>query len=1181
MLRQSRFTFILAALIMTVIAALLAPQRKEVKPSATRERSGALEALDFWTNSRAYPDADIPAAAYYAAYVSSGQRIKDISRTTSFSGSWKPIGPINLQGRSISIALNPLNPQTVYVGSASGGLWRSTSEGSTGDWQRIALGYPALGIGAIAIDPADSNTIYVGTGEVYRYRGSTGGLVARTTRGSYGVGILKTTDGGTTWAKSLDWTTNQQRGVQKLAINPLNPNTLFAATTEGMLKSIDAGSSWYNTLPVIMGEDIVINTLDTNLVMVSMGNLKSPAGGLYLSIDAGESWFLVGGLPAYSGKTMLGAQASNPNLVFASVADSTTGVGSLWKSTDFGVSWSFVSNPGIFGVQGWYSHIVAVHPTDPLQIFHAGVPAVKTSNGGVSFGGTSGLYSDNHAYAIHPSDPDIIYVVNDDGIYRSTDFGASFINVGFGMQTGQFYNGFSNSSQDSLFAVGQSQDHIPGYRYNGDLFWGRSVSDEVGWTAIDPTNDNIVYAGSRFGGGISRSTDRGNSFGSGTGFAGSGAWNSPFVVSPSAPNILYFGDQRIYRSTTGGTSFSATNGNSPLDGNPALAMAISATNPDTLYVGMAPFVARSHFFRTADGGTSWQDITGTLPDRYPMDLAVDPTDSRVVYAAMGGFGTGHFYKSTDAGSNWSNISGTLPDVPGTAVAIDPMNTSIVYAGNDIGVYVSTDGGTSWSGFSEGLPDAVIAADLTISPANLSLRIATHGSGVYERALLGEPPANFFDYRALALNSPSPGGLILEGTTITPISATFRNNGGAEPADSVNATYRIVENGSELYASTERIKSLALRESRVVTFAGSFLPPSPGIYQMQAIIEVADSNGANDTLKGSFEVIFAPTIIGTVVTKQFCPYTDITGGAAGPSGDDAQMSTVLPFPFSYDGYAYNTIQISTNGWVELGTGTAGTERGLSTAGQLGGFFVQALGTTGRPTKVLAPWWTDMSTGSIGSITYKFTGTSPNRIATIQWKDVAANYDEGSTTMKLNFQVVLNEGTNVAEFHYGPIIAGTFFPGASGAGCGLKDHVGGDYHFYDLAAGGSGLAGNLSLSLNPVDNWPGRDSCYQIEAKGLVAVAEERPTVPSKFALHQNYPNPFNPSTTIAFDLPERAFVSLRIYDILGKEVARLVNDFQSPGYHAVPFDASGFASGVYFYRLSAGSFHDARKLLLLR
>jgi hypothetical protein len=117
------------------------------------------------------------------------------------------------------------------------------------------------------------------------------------------------------------------------------------------------------------------------------------------------------------------------------------------------------------GVQGWYSHYVAVYPTDSSIVVHNGVGRSKSTNGGITFTGVGSGYSDNHSYAIHPTNPNILYAVNDDGVYRSTNFGSSYTNIGFGLQSGQIYNGFSCSMTDSLLGLAQSQDHIPGYRY--------------------------------------------------------------------------------------------------------------------------------------------------------------------------------------------------------------------------------------------------------------------------------------------------------------------------------------------------------------------------------------------------------------------------------------------------------------------------------------------------------------------------------------------------------------------------------------------------------------------------------------------------------------------------------------------------------------------------------------------
>ena len=358
-----------ALFIVAMLAVLLCIQIKHELPRERKERgtSDAMSALNDWSRARAYPNIDIPPDTYFKEYVASKSRTKELKRGAFSADTWRPIGPLNSDshGRSISVAVNPINPNTIYCGTASGGLWRSHRANQGGDWQRVTLGFPALGIGSITIDPADSNIMYLGTGEVHRYGGAVGGLVVRTTRGSYGVGILKTIDGGTTWTKSLDWTYNQQRGVQQVRINPKNNNTLYAATTEGVYKSTDHGDNWAQVLNIVMATDVVINSTDTTLLLAACGNFKSPGYGIYRSSDAGATWALIpGGQSNYSGKTRLEAFAGNPYTVYASVADSTTGAGGLWRSTNFGSTWTLINSSLIFGVQGWYSHFVAVHAID-------------------------------------------------------------------------------------------------------------------------------------------------------------------------------------------------------------------------------------------------------------------------------------------------------------------------------------------------------------------------------------------------------------------------------------------------------------------------------------------------------------------------------------------------------------------------------------------------------------------------------------------------------------------------------------------------------------------------------------------------------------------------------------------------------------------------------------------------
>ncbi|MFQ5632210.1 MAG: T9SS type A sorting domain-containing protein, partial [bacterium] len=213
---------------------------------------------------------------------------------------------------------------------------------------------------------------------------------------------------------------------------------------------------------------------------------------------------------------------------------------------------------------------------------------------------------------------------------------------------------------------------------------------------------------------------------------------SPFVLSPVDNRTLYAGSILVHKSTNEGRTWSNTNSGQTLDGNPALSMAASHQDVNVVYVGTAPVFRRSHIFRTDNGGS--------LPDRFPTDLTVDPNDDRKVYLALGGFGSSHLFKSTNGGDTWIDAGAGLPDVPAWAVIVDPDFPEHIYVGNDLGVYFS--------------PDAVIAMDLTISQANRSLRVATHGNGVYERKLIGDTSTdvaeNFqpSDFR-LEQNFPNP------------------------------------------------------------------------------------------------------------------------------------------------------------------------------------------------------------------------------------------------------------------------------------------------------------------------------------------------------------------------------------------------------------------------------------------
>jgi len=716
-------------------------------------QSGAGLALDAWYFERAYPDGRIRTDSWAAAFYQRDSRLNKRSGEPP----WTAIGPKNIGGRTLALAFHPSDPNIVYAGSASGGLWKSTTAGlGPQAWQPIPTGHPALSVASIAIDPTNPDIIYIGTGEVYNYTAAQPGLVDRLTRGLYGIGILKSTNGGQSWTSSLPWAPGELRGVWDIVINPLNPSTLYAGTTAGVYRSRNAGGSWTLIHDQAMAMDLDLHPQDTSVLYVSHGGYRSPEMGLFVSRDAGGSFQpLTDGIPSfYTGKAMLAISPSDPDVLYLSVADVMKSIG-LFRSTDGGDTWSNVNNEDVARHQGWYSHDVAVHPEDPMELIYVGIDAHKSTDGGESLtrktywnkwsfgqtpvGGPEGppdyVHADIHAAYYHPLLPETVFLATDGGIFVSEDGGESWEGRNGGYQTQQFYANFSSSATEPQLAMGGMQDNATAL-YVGDEAWVRVIGGDGLSTAIDPTNPQVLYGSYQYLN-LVKSLDGGNQFISIAVSSAEGesrAFAGPFELSPHDPRTLYAGAQRLHRSTDGGADWTATT-SEPVDrGNPILTIAPSPQDPLLLYISTAPhFEDGARVLRSLDEGASWAVMAG-LPDRLAKDIAFHPTNDSIAYVVFSGFGTGHVFKTIDRGESWADITGTLPDVPTNTVVVDPENPEHIYIGNDLGIYASLDGGQGWEPLTAGFPEAALVMHLNISPSNRKLRAATHGHGVYERDL---------------------------------------------------------------------------------------------------------------------------------------------------------------------------------------------------------------------------------------------------------------------------------------------------------------------------------------------------------------------------------------------------------------------------------------------------------------
>ncbi len=729
--------------------------------SEGKKASGAMESMQWISEIRAYPERDIPEDKFFRAFEYSKANLQSLNNRDDIS-QWSSIGPNNIGGRSLCIAIHPVDTNVIFMGSASGGLWKSSTGGTGASaWELVNTGFPSSAVSSIAIDSANPNIMYIGTGENYGYRYSENGLDVRVTRGMYGIGILKTTNGGVTWSKSLDWSYNSRSGVWTVLINPKNRSVLYSATSEGIYKSVNAGGSWTQLLPYKMVMDLKMNQSDTSVLYASIGNLtnNSPLTdkGIYKTTNSGATWTkLSGGLPAdWSGKATLELYKGNQDFVYASIPNDFSYVG-YYRSSNGGANWTLLSTSIPIGVQGWYNNGHIVKSNDPNTILVGTINVEKSTNGGSSFvtksdwsawvegatpagepeGPDNFVHADVHFYAENPKDPEKLYVITDGGLYRSNNFGETYFSCNGGYVTTQFYASFANSYQDSVFCLGGMQDNRSAF-YQGSTSWYKTFYGDGMSCAINSQNDQISYT-EYTNGSMSKSTDRGVSW---FGISPPGAGNSsnycfvtPYVSCVSNPNVMYVGGRSVYKSTAGGGSWQGPYGTAVFNNARILSMTSSATSVDTVYCG----TTAGQVFRSVNAGVNWTNISSSaMPGSYATDIHANVNNSREVFVTFGGFGNPHVFRSSDAGNTWNNITGNLPDVPAQCIVSDPNYQQNIYVGNDLGVYVTTDGGNIWNEYMSGMPYTLVF-DLTIVRPNRNIRATTHGNGILERKLLQNP-----------------------------------------------------------------------------------------------------------------------------------------------------------------------------------------------------------------------------------------------------------------------------------------------------------------------------------------------------------------------------------------------------------------------------------------------------------
>lgn len=621
---------------------------------------------------------------------------------------WFSIGPRNVNGRVKALAVHPTNPDIIYAGAASGGVWKSVDGGQT--WDPLWDMQESIAVGALGIAASSPQTVYAGSGEW------TPGFGA-----SYpGAGVYVSSDGGTTWSRRAACLC---RRIGKLVVHPTNPQRVWICGDAGLERTDDGGMTW-TLLRADMVTDIVLDpTSATTLFIGVAGN------GFYKSTDAGATFSILAGSPTGAGVTFPQISVGVSGTHGHNFLVVKTG-GTVATSINGGTTFTTVST-GHGGHFGWCD-VIACAPDDENILFYGGVGLERSTNGGSTWSSLP-VHADQHAAVFAPSNSSIVYFANDGGVWRSDDKGATVRKVSNGLVITQFYN-ISFWRTLSNVVGGGAQDNATNYTTSG-LTWRPVWTNDGGWFVIDFKDPRTMYAEGQ-NGYVAKSTDGGASWTPVTsGISGSVNWEGILTMDPNNHLRLYYGTDRVLR-TLDGCATAWTTVSQTLVGEVS-AIAVAPSDSNRVYVG----TTGGHIYRSDDAGNTspWADSSGGLPSRPVSSIWIDTADRDKVLISVGGLlstgstggaGAQSVYRSTDGGNTWSNVSGDLPTITANAVVGDPSSATTYYLATDGGVYRTTDGGVHWLPFDNGIPNVPVA-DLTVDATLKTLYAGTFGRGAYK------------------------------------------------------------------------------------------------------------------------------------------------------------------------------------------------------------------------------------------------------------------------------------------------------------------------------------------------------------------------------------------------------------------------------------------------------------------
>lgn len=720
----------------------------------------------------------------YIDAITKAAKEKPVDASAKFtSAAWLPVGPNVLPGnltgymengigRINCIAFHPSNAATYFVGVAQGGLWKTTNNGTS--WIPLTDNLPITRISDIAIDPVNPNTMYISLCD-FEYIGFGLNLNGRKRNTHYGLGVYKTIDGGNTWnatGLTFQLTNGDASLIRKTIVHPVNNNKLIACGVNGVYRSNDAGATWNHVLDSLCW-DLIQDPINPNVLYCATGwvaNANDGYAAIYKSTDFGDTWTMLNTNIPGTGvvqRVKLAMAPSDNTCIYAMTVDINNGIYGIYKTSDAGVNWTYI-NPGVnvlhwddgtgTGGQGNYDLGFNVNPTDKDVVYVGGVNVWASTDGANTFNPVSHwtlsygptLHGDIHFIETQPLTGNL-FVCSDGGLYRTANvvsqtwndanngspWPTQWTNLCSGLQISSFYR-ISSSRNIAGRLVAGAQDNATFYYDNG--VWNTIFGGDGMDNYLDPANDDAVIGSSQYGNFYS-STDDGISLfpiDPNPNFEVS-EWTTPIIADYNQPGVLYAGNANVSKSTDGGQSWSVIS-NFPPSGfanNEISALAVSNSNSNVIYATKRvryEYSIPGSVYVTTDGGINWTDITLGLPDSlYYTSIDIDQNDANTAYICMAQLSAGiKVFKTTNTGSTWQNISYNLPNLPVNCVKTLP-GSNILLAGTDVGVYMFNPVTLSWSNVSLGLPNAIVQ-DIDFNVALNKLYVCTFGRGIWETNL---------------------------------------------------------------------------------------------------------------------------------------------------------------------------------------------------------------------------------------------------------------------------------------------------------------------------------------------------------------------------------------------------------------------------------------------------------------